>query len=76
MKTWGSTYSVSYYVQIEKGSEATTYEPHQGKEFPLDLGSIELCKIGDYQDYIFKENNKWYKHKVIGKIVFDGTRTD
>ena len=38
IRTWGnSTYPASYYVQIEKGSEATTYEPHQGKEFPLDL---------------------------------------
>ena len=70
IKTWGSsTYPASYYVQIEKGSEATTYEPHQGKELPLDLGSIELCKIGNYQDYFYKENNKWWKHKEIGKIT-------
>lgn len=45
------------------------------QSFPISLGSLELCKIGEYKDYIFKENNKWYKHKVIGKIVFDGTRT-
>lgn len=45
------------------------------QEFPISLGSLELCKIGDYQDYIYKNNEKWYKHKVIGKIVFDGTRT-
>ena len=52
------------------------YEPYVGRQdFPISLGSLELCKIGEYKDYIFKENNKWYKHKVIGKIVFDGTRT-
>ena len=73
IKTWGnSTYPASYYVQIEKGSEATTYEPHQGKEFPLDLGSLELCKIGDYQDYIYKKDNKWYKHKAINKNTLNG----
>lgn len=74
IKTWGnSTYPASYYVQIEKGSEATTYEPHQGKELPLDLGNIELCKIGDYQDRIYKDNGKWYLNKQIGKVVLDGS---
>lgn len=41
--------------------------------YPLNLGSIELCKIGNYQDYIYKENNKWYKHSEIGKVVLNGT---
>lgn len=41
--------------------------------YSLNLGSIELCKIGDYQDYIYKENNKWYKHSEIGKVVLDGS---
>lgn len=30
---------------------------------------IELCKIGNYQDYLYKENNKWYKHKTINKVI-------
>ena len=29
---------------------------------------IELCKIGDYQDKIYKQSNKWYIHKEIGKV--------
>ena len=33
-------------LQIEEGSTATTYEPYDKH--------IELCKIGDYQDYITK----------------------
>lgn len=41
--------------------------------YPLNLGSIELCKIGNYQDYIYKDNGKWYKHSEIGKVVLDGT---
>lgn len=74
IKTWGnSTYPASYYVQIEKGSKATTYEPHQGKELPLDLGSIELCKIGDYQDYFYKSGSKWYLHKETIKTIINGS---
>lgn len=43
------------------------------QEHLLSLGSIELCKIGTYQDYIYKNNGKWYLHKEIGKIVLDGS---
>lgn len=63
---------ITFYPMLEVGSTATTYEPHQGKELPLDLGSIELCKIGDYQDYFYKSGSKWYLHKEIGKVVLDG----
>lgn len=37
-----------------------------------DNENIELNKIGEYQDYIFKQENKWYVHKEIEKIIFDG----
>lgn len=51
-------------VQVEKGSTSTTYEPYY---------DYELCKIGDYQDVIYKENNKWYVDKYINKIVLNGS---
>ena len=57
-------------IQIEAGSSATDYEPYQGQSYDIDLGSIELCKIGNYQDRIYKENGNWYLHKEIGKIKF------
>ena len=60
-------------IQIEKGTTATTYIAHKEQTLPLTLGNIELCKIGDYQDYLYKSNNKWYKHSEIGKVVLDGT---
>lgn len=63
------------YPQLEPGSTATTYEPHQGKELHLDLGSIELRKIGNYQDYFYKSGNDWYLHKEIEKIVLNGTES-
>lgn len=34
---------------------------------------IELCKIGNYQDKIYKDNGKWYIYKEIGKHTFSGT---
>ena len=52
--------------QMEKGSKANSYSPY-GANY------IELCKIGDYQDYIYKDSDKWYLHKEIGKVVLDGS---
>lgn len=47
-------------------TSATTYEPYY---------DYELCKIGDYQDVIYKENNKYYVEKKVGKVVLNGTET-
>lgn len=49
-------------IQIERGSTATTYEP-----------PIELCKIGTYQDYIYKSGNDWFLRKNTWKVVYDGS---
>lgn len=53
---------------INEGSTAIDYVPNKQQVFPISLGSLELCKIGNYQDYLYKENDKWYKHKVIDKV--------
>ena len=45
----------------------------QSTSYPISLGDIELCKIGDYQDRIYKDNGKWYIEKQIGKVVFNGS---
>jgi len=50
--------------QIEAGFP-TTYAPYKTP--------IELCKIGTYQDRIYKDDGKWYIEKQIGKVVLDGT---
>lgn len=71
----GQTINKTFYPQLELGSTATAYTPHQGKELPLDLGSIELCKIGDYQDYFYKSGSKWYLHKETVKDVVDENNT-
>lgn len=64
-------------IQIEKGDTATPYVPY--------ITPIELYKIGNNKDYIFKneitnpfyntelENNSWYKVSKIGKTIFETT---
>ena len=39
-----------------------------GTDYPIDLGSIELCKLGDYQDYIYKSGSDWKVHKATKTI--------
>ena len=53
------------YVQLEKGANATAYEPYHYQPYTIDLGATELCKIGDYQDYIYKSGEDWYVHKEV-----------
>lgn len=60
---------VNAEVQLETGSTATPYQLYANQTLPLNLGSIELNKIGDYQDYIYKSGDKWYKKEQIGKVT-------
>lgn len=64
-------------IQLEKGG-ATTYEPYTSQNYNIDFTdtNIELCKIGNYQDYIYKTGDKWYKHSEIGKVVLDGSNDE
>lgn len=45
----------------------------QSKTETIDLGSVELCKLGEHQDYIYKSGDDWYIHKATEKFVFDGS---
>ncbi len=54
-------------IQLELGSTATTYAPY--------FTPIELCKVGNYQDYIYKDGNDWKIHKAVSKVVLDGSET-
>lgn len=63
--------NLTIYPMIALGTNVTEYQPYQSKDYEISLGSLELCKIGNYQDYIYKENNKWYKHSEIGKLNVD-----
>lgn len=59
-------------------AENFVYEEYKEQSYSINLGNIELCKIGDYQDSIFynKNNtnlelNTWYIKKEIGKYLVD-----
>lgn len=63
----GTTVSnIELKPQLEQGSTATPYIPYS---------PIELCKLGDYQDYIYKSGDDWYVHKEIGKVVLNGSES-
>ena len=55
-------------VQLEVGSTATPYAPY--------FTPIELCKIGTYQDYIYKSEGDWYVHKDCGKVILTGDESE
>lgn len=63
-------------MMVEEGSTATTYEPYTSQTYTLNLGSLELCKIGDYQDSFIKQDGKWYKNEVINKTVYVGSDSE
>lgn len=44
-----------------------------GTNYTVNLGDIELCKLGTYQDYIYKSGSDWKVHKAIGAITVDGS---
>lgn len=58
---------VTFYPQIEKGTSKSSYAPY--------FTPIELCKLGTYQDYIYKSGEDWYIKKNVDKIVLNGTET-
>ena len=59
-------------IQIELGTSASDWEAYQEQSYSISLGNIELCKIGDYQDYIWKDGDTWKVHKAVDKIILDG----
>ena len=61
------------YIQLEESLTYTSYEPYIGHDYTVALGSIELAKIGTYQDYIHKSGNDWYVYKAFAKLELDGS---
>ena len=56
---------LSSEAQLELGEQSTPF---------VQYSIIELCKIGKYQDKIYKSNDKWLLEKNIGKFVLNGTQ--
>lgn len=62
----------TFRFQLEKGDTATAYEHSQDKTYPISLGSLELCKIGDYQDKIYYDDG-WKLERNVTKLLLDGS---
>lgn len=52
-------------IQLELGSNITPYAPY--------FTPIELCKLGDYQDYIYKDGSDWKVHKATKSVTLTGS---
>lgn len=48
-------------IQLERGDKATEYAPY--------FEPIELCKLGDYQDRIYKDGDTWKIEKKTAKVL-------
>lgn len=56
-------------IQTTTGSQTITVSNgSESQEYVIDLGDIELCKLDDYQDRIYKSGDDWYIHKEIKKL--------
>lgn len=69
------TYDKNYTnIQLEKGTQATTYEPYQSNTSSIDLQGNELCSLPNgTKDELVIENGKAIITKRIGKVVLDGS---
>lgn len=65
----GTYNDLTIKVQLEKGTKVNSFTPY-------GTTPIELNKIGTYQDYFYKENDKWYLHKEIGKVLLNGSEDE
>lgn len=71
--SWSDNDVTNANFMFEVGLTATAYEPYTSATYTVNLGSTELCKIGDYQDYIYKSGNDWYVHKETDSVTYDGS---
>ena len=65
-------------VEVVTGENTITIansDNSQSQTYTISLGSQEYCKIGNNEDYIYRQNGNWYKKGYIGKLVLNGTQT-
>ena len=60
-------------IRTVSGSQTITID---GTNYPLDLGTIELCRIQNTKDYIYKSGADWKLHTAIAGRTFNGSDTD
>ena len=66
-----SNYKVSF--QIEKGSSATSFVPHQEQNISIPCQQ-PMRSIGNARDEFIKQDGLWYEKHNIGEVVLNGSR--
>ena len=71
-----ATETLNIYARYQSTSDLI-YKPMISTKYsktyvPYGTDPIELCKIGDYQDYFYKSGSKWYLHKEVGSFILNG----
>lgn len=67
MRVNGRLTQLGKTITVEAGQVATEYSEY--------FTPIELSRIGDYGDYIYRNGRDFYIHREIGKYIFDGSET-
>lgn len=62
-------------VKTVTGVQTISITGDGSQDIVIDLGSLELCKIGSYQDYIYKDGDSWYLHKETTSVTLNGSET-
>lgn len=68
------TTNLDLKFQLEKGTQATTYEPYQENTLNINLQGNELCSLPiNVKDELVIENGRSKIIKRVGKVVLDGS---
>lgn len=70
--TVNQSISGTFGIQLEAGSTPTSFEAWRQQTYPLDLGAIELVKLGTAQDRIYKDGEDWKVYKATHRLTLDG----
>lgn len=62
-------------VKTVTGVQTISITGDGSQDIVVDLGSLELCKLGSYQDYIYKNGDSWYLHKETTSVTLNGSET-
>ena len=62
-------------VLTATGSQTISIVNGGSQSFTINLGSIEIAKVGSSQDYIYFMGGNWYVHKETSSVVLTGAET-
>ena len=75
IQTGAEINNLTLYPMIERGLQATNYEPYQGQTYDIDLQGNEMVELpnGAKDELVIDKYGNVSLIKNVGKIVFDGS---